>query len=235
MGGNHDHSIDRFDRAPGTGADRPLRIGIGGPVGTGKTTLVASLCELLHEKLELVVVTNDIFTSEDAKALRERNVLEADRIVAVQTGCCPHTAIRDDISANLTAITELEQRVGDVDVTLIESGGDNLTAIFSQGLVDLQIFVIDACGGDDIPRKGGPGIAKADLLIVNKIDLAHLVGSDLDLMARDAQERRGSKPTLFLTLREPVGATEAAEWVVDQHHDWEHSQLVVDHAGSMTR
>jgi urease accessory protein len=154
---------------PGT---RALRIGVGGPVGSGKTTLVGALCRLLRDELSIVVVTNDIFTTEDADALRAAGVLPIERIVAVETGCCPHTAIRDDIAANLDAVELLEALHRPVEITLVESGGDNLTAIFSRGLVDAQIFVLDTAGGDDVPRKGGPGVAQADLLIVNKVNTA---------------------------------------------------------------
>ena len=200
--------------------DRALRVGIGGPVGSGKTTLVGSLCRLLRDELSLVVVTNDIFTSEDAKALRASAVLPEDRIAAVETGCCPHTAIRDDIAANLDAVEELEAQHRNVDVTLVESGGDNLTAIFSRGLVDVQIFVIDTAGGDDIPRKGGPGVALADLLVVNKVDLAPYVRADVDLMFREATERRHGAPVLLTSLVEPEGAAEVADWIRSQLCRW---------------
>lgn len=194
-------------------SDRALRVGVGGPVGSGKTTLVGSLCRLLRDELSMVVVTNDIFTSEDAKALREAAVLPADRIVAVETGCCPHTAIRDDIAANLDAVEQLERRHGQVDLTLVESGGDNLTAIFSRGLVDVQIFVIDTAGGDDIPRKGGPGVALADLLVINKVDLAPYVGADVDLMLAEAEARRDGRPVVRSSLVTPEGAAEVADWI----------------------
>jgi urease accessory protein len=161
----------------------------------------------------VVVVTNDIFTSEDAMALRSAAVLPEDRIVAVETGCCPHTAIRDDIAANLDAVERLEAQHGTVDVALVESGGDNLTAIFSRGLVDVQIFVIDTAGGDDVPRKGGPGVALADLLVINKVDLAPHVGSDVELMLREAKERRDGGPVIPASLVTPEGAGEIADWV----------------------
>ncbi|MFT6764418.1 MAG: urease accessory protein, partial [Candidatus Aldehydirespiratoraceae bacterium] len=186
------------------------------PVGSGKTTLVGSLCALLRDDLSIVVVTNDIFTSEDADALREAAVLATERIVAVQTGCCPHTAIRDDIAANLDAVEELEALHGDVDLTLVESGGDNLTAIFSRGLVDVQIFVLDTAGGDDVPRKGGPGVAMADLLVINKVDLAQYVGSDVDRMLSDARERRDGRPVIPTSLVDQAGAQAVADWVVAQ-------------------
>jgi urease accessory protein len=218
-GDHHDTGHDNRHDHPATGgpADRPVRIGIGGPVGSGKTTLVAALCALLRDELSLVVVTNDIFTTEDAEALRRADVLPHDRIVAVETGCCPHTAIRDDIAANLDAAEELEARVaagwGPVELTLIESGGDNLTAIFSRGLVDAQIFVIDTAGGDDVPRKGGPGVATADLLVINKTDLARYVGADLELMLSDAAARRAGAPVLPTSLVDAAGATGVADWV----------------------
>jgi len=195
---------------------RAIRIGVGGPVGSGKTTLVGALCALLRDQMSVVVVTNDIFTSEDADALREASVLPADRIVAVQTGCCPHTAIRDDIAANLDAVEQLEALHGDVDLTLVESGGDNLTAIFSRGLVDAQIFVLDTAGGDDVPRKGGPGVAMADLLVINKIDLAQYVGSDVDRMLSDARDRRDDRPVIPTSLVDQSGAAEVAEWITQQ-------------------
>lgn len=160
---------------------RTLRVGIGGPVGTGKTALVAELCRRLAGTLEVAVVTNDIFTTEDADALKRAGVLDEDRIRAVETGCCPHTAIRDDIAANLDAVEQLEARYPALDLVLVESGGDNLTAVFSRALVDLQLFVLDVAGGDKVPRKGGPGVTTADLLVVNKIDLAPLVGASLEV------------------------------------------------------
>jgi urease accessory protein len=218
----HDIPHDNFlqDSAPpehvGATPRRALRLGIGGPVGSGKTTLVGSLCALLREELSIVVVTNDIFTSEDADALRNAAALPTERIVAVQTGCCPHTAIRDDIAANLDAVEQLEMLHGDVDLTLVESGGDNLTAIFSRGLVDAQIFVLDTAGGDDVPRKGGPGVAMADLLVINKIDLAQYVGSDVDRMLSDARDRRDGRPVIPTSLVDQAGAREVAEWVVAQ-------------------
>lgn len=198
------------------GVTRPIRIGIGGPVGSGKTTLVGELCRTLRDELSIAVITNDIFTSEDAEALRAANVLPLDRIVAVETGCCPHTAIRDDIAANLDAAEQLEGRLGEVDLTLVESGGDNLTAIFSQGLVDVQVFVLDTAGGDDVPRKGGPGVASADLLVINKVDLAPHVGSDVELMLSDASARRGGLPTLAISLRTEAGVAPVADWVRQQ-------------------
>lgn len=221
----HDVSGDLFHNEPptrGGGLDRSLRVGVGGPVGSGKTTLVGSLCRLLREELSMAVVTNDIFTSEDALALRRAAVLPADRIKAVETGCCPHTAIRDDIAANLDAVERLEARHDPVDVTLVEPGGDNLTAIFSRGLVDVQIFVIDTAGGDDIPRKGGPGVALADLLVINKIDLAPYVGSDVELMLREAGERRDGRPVIAAALTSVEGAAPIVDWLRDQLARWRH-------------
>ncbi len=218
-GTGHHHSHHHRHASGGPG-ERPLRIGIGGPVGSGKTTLVGALCTLLRDELSLAVVTNDIFTTEDADALRAAGVLPIERIVAVETGCCPHTAIRDDIAANLDAVEELEARLGDVELTLVESGGDNLTAIFSQGLVDAQIFVLDTAGGDDVPRKGGPGVAQADLLVINKTDLAPYVGSDVDRMLADATERRSGKPVVPASIRSPEGAAAIADWVRERCRAW---------------
>ena len=191
----------------------PLRIGIGGPVGSGKTALVAALCRALAGELALAVVTNDIYTTEDADFLLRNGVLPADRVRAVETGCCPHTAIRDDIAANLDAIEDLQQSLPPLDLVLVESGGDNLTATFSRGLVDRQIFVLDVAGGDKVPRKGGPGVTSADLLVINKIDLAPYVGADLEVMARDAAARRGSAATVFCSLVQDPNAGAVAGWV----------------------
>ena len=191
---------------------RALRVGIGGPVGTGKTELVACLCRAFAGERSMVVVTNDIFTREDAAILERKGVLDPNRIAAVQTGCCPHTAIRDDISENLDAIERLEQRF-DPELVLLESGGDNLTATFSRALIDVQIFVIDVAGGDKIPRKGGPGITTSDLLVVNKIDLAEMVGADIGVMERDARAGRGDLPTMFVSLRHDPQAAPVAGWI----------------------
>jgi urease accessory protein len=193
-----------------------LRVGIGGPVGSGKTALVAALVRELGERHEMAVVTNDIYTREDAEALLRMGVLPEERVVAVETGCCPHTAIRDDVAANLDAIDQLVLRVPDVEVVLVESGGDNLTATFSPALADVQVFVIDVAGGDKVPRKGGPGITRSDLLVINKIDLAPLVGADLDVMARDAVLKRGERPTIFTSLVSTEGAARVAAWVEEQ-------------------
>ncbi|MEU3890510.1 urease accessory protein UreG [Streptomyces sp. NPDC029041] len=202
------------------GTRRALRIGLGGPVGSGKTATVAALCRALREELSLAVVTNDIYTREDAEFLLREAVLPPERITAVETGACPHTAIRDDISANLEAVEDLEDAVGALDLVLVESGGDNLTATFSKGLVDAQIFVIDVAGGDDIPRKGGPGVTTADLLVVNKTDLAPYVGSDLARMAADAKAQRAELPVVFQSLRSEAGVADVAAWVRAQLAAW---------------
>ena len=194
------------------GPRRGLRIGIGGPVGGGKTALVAALCRQLRDELSVVVVTNDIYTEEDAEFLRRNAVLPDDRISAVRTGCCPHTAIRDDITANLAAVEELVDR-HDPDLVLVESGGDNLTATFSYGLIDAQIFVVDVAGGDKVPRKGGPGVIRSDLLVINKVDLAPLVGADLEVMRTDAERVRNGRPTVFTSLREQPDAPDVTAWV----------------------
>ena len=192
---------------------RPLRVGIGGPVGSGKTALVAALCRLLAPRYQTAVITNDIYTREDAEALLRLGVLPADRVVAVETGCCPHTAIRDDVAANLEAVDELCERFPMLELLLIESGGDNLTATFSPALADLQLFVIDVAGGDKVPRKGGPGISRSDLLVINKTDLAPLVGADLKVMARDAAIQRGDRPTMFTSLTGELGAVPVAAFI----------------------
>ncbi|MFC8272807.1 urease accessory protein UreG [Streptomyces sp. NPDC057271] len=202
------------------GTRRALRIGLGGPVGSGKTATVAALCRLLRDQLSIAVVTNDIYTREDAEFLLRNAVLPPERIQAVETGACPHTAIRDDISANLEAVEDLEETVGPLDLILVESGGDNLTATFSKGLVDAQIFVIDVAGGDDIPRKGGPGVTTADLLVVNKTDLAPYVGSDLERMARDAEAQRGDLPVAFTSLTGEDGVAPVADWVRERLAAW---------------
>lgn len=211
----HTHApIDRPRRVRGPG--EPLRIGIGGPVGSGKTALVAALCRQLRDELSLAVVTNDIYTTEDADFLRRHAVLPDDRIAAVQTGGCPHTAIRDDITANLDAIDDLVAAHDALDLILVESGGDNLTATFSSGLVDVQIFVVDVAGGDKVPRKGGPGVTFSDLLVVNKTDLAPLVGASLQVMARDADAVREGRPTVLQSLTEDPAATGVLAWVRTQ-------------------
>lgn len=213
----HEHGHDQAGDVPGDGprgpAGRVPRIGIGGPVGSGKTALVAALCRALSGELVIGVVTNDIYTTEDADFLRRAGVLPDDRIRAVQTGACPHTAIRDDISANLDAVEQLEADWPGLDLVLVESGGDNLTATFSYGLIHRQIFVIDVAGGDKVPRKGGPGVTRSDLLVINKTDLAPLVGADLAVMDRDAAAVRDGRPVLFTSLAQNGGAALVADWV----------------------
>jgi urease accessory protein len=209
----HTHPHPHEDPHEARRASRALRIGIGGPVGSGKTALVAALCHALSTELSMAVVTNDIYTTEDADFLLRHAVLPPERIRAVETGCCPHTAIRDDIAANLDACEDLEAGVEGLDLVLVESGGDNLTATFSKGLVDRQIFVVDVAGGDKVPRKGGPGVTGADLLVINKTDLAPLVGADLAVMERDAAARRGGLPTVFLSLVRDRKASPVADWI----------------------
>jgi urease accessory protein len=179
----------------------PFRIGVAGPVGSGKTALVEVLCKQLRDRYQIAVVTNDIYTQEDAQFLVRAEALTADRILGVETGGCPHTAIREDASMNIAAIEQLEQKFTNLDLIFVESGGDNLAATFSPELVDATIYVIDVAGGDKIPRKGGPGITKSDLLVINKIDLAEYVGADLAVMDRDAQTMRGQKPFVFTNLK----------------------------------
>lgn len=204
----------------GSTPGRPLRLGVCGPVGTGKSSLIALLCRELAARWELAVITNDIYTDEDARFLRSAGVLPEERIRAVETGACPHTAIRDDISANLMTAVALEQEYPGLDVVLLESGGDNLTATFSPALVDVQIFVLDVAGGGDVARKGGPGIERADLLIVNKTDLAPYVGVDVMRMVADARAARGERPVIGLSRSDRASIDELVSWldtVRDQH------------------
>lgn len=193
---------------------RAFRVGIGGPVGSGKTALVAALCRELGSRLELAVVTNDIYTTEDADFLRRSGTIDPDRVTAVETGCCPHTAVRDDISANLDAVEDLESRFAPLSLVLVESGGDNLTMTFSKGLVDVFIFVLDVAGGDKVPRKGGPGVTGSDLLVINKIDLAPMVGADLGVMRRDADRVRAGGPTLFTSVAQDPAVPEVVDWIL---------------------
>ena len=192
---------------------KPLKIGIGGPVGSGKTALVERLCLMMRGSYEIAVITNDIYTREDAEFLMRRNVLPIERIVGVETGGCPHTAIREDASVNLEAVGNLTTRFPNLDLLFIESGGDNLAATFSPDLADVTIYVIDVAGGDKIPAKGGPGISRADLLVINKIDLAPHVGADLERMRRDAAAARGTRPFLFTDLRHGVGIDDLVAFV----------------------
>lgn len=193
----------------------PLRVGIGGPVGSGKTALTLALCQLLRQNYEVAVVTNDIYTREDADFLVRNEALTPDRIMGVETGGCPHTAIREDASINLEAVERLSNRF-DLDVVFIESGGDNLAATFSPELSDLTIYVIDVSAGEKIPRKGGPGITKSDLLIINKIDLAPLVGASLEVMERDASRMRGNKPFIFSNLKLKQGLPEITNFIIEE-------------------
>ncbi len=190
-----------------------FRVGVAGPVGSGKTALVDALCKAMRQQYSIAVVTNDIYTQEDAQFLVRSQALERDRILGVETGGCPHTAIREDASMNLAAIEQLEQRVTDLDLVFLESGGDNLAATFSPELVDLTIYVIDVAAGDKIPRKGGPGITKSDLLVINKTDLAPLVSADLSIMERDAQKMRGDKPFVFTNLKTQAGLADVVKFV----------------------
>ena len=193
-----------------------LRLGVAGPVGSGKTALVEALCRQLSGRLELAVVTNDIYTQEDAQFLTRAGVLEPDRIRGVETGGCPHTAIREDCSINRAAVGDLEAQFPGLDLVLVESGGDNLAASFSPELVDLCIYVIDVAAGDKIPRKGGPGITRSDLLVINKIDLAPLVGADLSVMEHDTKRMRGDRPWCFTNLKNGVGLDQVVDFVLQQ-------------------
>ena len=193
---------------------RAIRIGIGGPVGSGKTMLVLKLCQSLKDKYQLAVVTNDIYTKEDAEFLVRNNALDSNRVVGVETGGCPHTAIRDDTTVNTQAINTLEENLGDnLDVILVESGGDNLSATFSPELVDAFIYVIDVAEGDKIPRKGGPAIRFSDLLVINKTELAPYVGADLDVMDRDSKKMREDRPTIFADLKSEKGLNKIIQWL----------------------
>jgi urease accessory protein len=195
---------------------QPLRVGIGGPVGSGKTALVDALCKHMRDDFNIAVVTNDIYTKEDAQFLVRSGALVPERIVGVETGGCPHTAIREDASINLEAVMGLQRRFEGLELIIIESGGDNLAATFSPELSDLTLYVIDVAGGDKIPRKGGPGITRSDLLIINKIDLAPHVGASLEVMDRDARKMRGSRPFVFTNLKSGEGLARVAEFIVEQ-------------------
>ncbi|HLG45348.1 MAG TPA: urease accessory protein UreG [Reyranella sp.] len=194
----------------------PLRVGVGGPVGSGKTALVERLCKTMRETYDIAVVTNDIYTKEDAEFLTRAGALAPDRIVGVETGGCPHTAIREDASINLAAVSDIVRKWPRLEIVFVESGGDNLAATFSPELADLTIYVIDVAAGEKIPRKGGPGITRSDLLVINKIDLAPLVGANLEVMDRDARRMRGQRPFLFSNLKENKGVAEIASFIVRQ-------------------
>ncbi|OEF24282.1 urease accessory protein UreG [Vibrio rumoiensis] len=195
---------------------QPLRIGIGGPVGSGKTALLEVLCKAIRDRLNIAVVTNDIYTQEDAKILTRAEALDADRIIGVETGGCPHTAIREDASMNLAAVEELAKRHKNLDVVFVESGGDNLSATFSPELADLTIYVIDVAEGEKIPRKGGPGITRSDLLVINKIDLAPYVGASLEVMESDTKRMRPNKPYIFTNLKESIGLDFIIDFIITQ-------------------
>jgi len=218
-----EHAASKLEGLAGEHAQpwtRAFRVGVGGPVGSGKTALVAALCRTLGPWMELAVVTNDIYTTEDADFLRNSGALPAERVLAVETGCCPHTAVRDDISANLDAVEELESRFAPLALVLVESGGDNLPMTFSKGLIDVQIFVLDVAGGDKVPRKGGPGVTSSDLLVINKTDLACHVGADLAVMSSDAERVPAGAPTLLTSLREGPRASEVAAWLEGAMQAW---------------
>ena len=199
-----------------TPLNAPLRVGIGGPVGSGKTALTLALCRALRERYNIAVVTNDIYTAEDAQFLVRNEALAPERIIGVETGGCPHTEIREDASINLEAVDRLNQRFPTLEIVFVESGGDNLAATFSPELSDLTIYVIDVSAGDKIPRKGGPGITKSDLLVINKIDLAPLVGADLDVMDRDARKMRGTRPFIFSNLKSGQGLEEIIHFITTE-------------------
>lgn len=196
--------------------NQPLRIGVGGPVGSGKTALLEVLCKAMRDTYQIAVVTNDIYTQEDAKILTRAQALDADRIIGVETGGCPHTAIREDASMNLAAVEELAMRHKNLDIVFVESGGDNLSATFSPELADLTIYVIDVAEGEKIPRKGGPGITHSDLLVINKIDLAPYVGASLEVMEADTARMRPVKPYVFTNLKEKVGLETIIDFIIDK-------------------
>ena len=192
----------------------PLRVGIGGPVGTGKTALAVELCKILYPKYDLAVITNDIYTKEDAEFVVRAGVLPVDRIKGVETGGCPHTAIREDASMNLVAVSDMKLQFPNLEIILIESGGDNLSATFSPELADITIYVIDVSAGEKIPRKGGPGITRSDLFVINKVDLAPMVGANLDIMERDTLKMRGKKPFIFSNLKKGQGLKEISNFII---------------------
>lgn len=212
---------------------RGMRLGIAGPVGTGKSTLIATICRALAGELQIAVVTNDIYTDEDARLLRSAGVLPVERIRAVETGACPHTAIRDDITPNLLAIEDLEAEFAPLDLVIVESGGDNLTATFSPALVDVQIFCLDVAGGGDVARKGGPGIERADLLLVNKVDLAPYVNVDVEQMVADAKDARSGLPVLAMSWQDSDAIGQLAQWVREILENYRHGRHVPRDPGPM--
>ncbi|RTE08846.1 urease accessory protein UreG [Paenibacillus whitsoniae] len=216
QGNGHHHHHEPWEQ-PQTDRTRPLRIGIGGPVGSGKTKLVERLARELHGRYSIAVITNDIYTKEDARILIHAEALPEERIIGVETGGCPHTAIREDASMNFEAIEELESRFGDLDMIFIESGGDNLAAAFSPELVDRFIYIIDVAQGEKIPRKGGPGIMRSDMLIINKIDLAPYVGASLEVMDEDTRKMRGERPYIFSNLMGGTGLDDIVRWVEGEY------------------
>jgi urease accessory protein len=216
---NHKGHHDHWERPIGHDRSRPMRFGIGGPVGSGKTALVEKLTRRLNNEYSIAVITNDIYTKEDAEILIRTEVLPAERIIGVETGGCPHTAIREDASMNFEAIEELESRFDPLDIIFIESGGDNLAAAFSPELVDRFIYIIDVAQGEKIPRKGGPGIMRSDLLVINKIDLAPYVGASLEVMDQDTKRMRGHRPYIFSNLMNGDGVDALVTWIEAQYHD----------------
>lgn len=216
-----------------TTTTRALRLGVAGPVGTGKSSIIASICRGLREEFRLGVITNDIYTDEDARFLRSEGVLPAERIRAVETGACPHTAIRDDVTMNLIAVEDLERDFAPLDIVLVESGGDNLTATFSPALVDAQLFVLDVAGGGDVARKGGPGIARANLLVINKIDLGKYVDVDVDAMLADAAAARDGGPVLGLSRKQDGTVQALCDWVRDTYAAWRSGNLHPSDPGPM--
>ncbi|HLQ85022.1 MAG TPA: urease accessory protein UreG [Salinisphaeraceae bacterium] len=212
---------------------RALRLGIAGPVGVGKSTIIASICRHLADEFRIGVITNDIYTDEDARYLRSAGVLPTERIRAVETGACPHTAIRDDVTMNLLAIEDLERDFAPLDLVLVESGGDNLTATFSPALIDAQIFVLDVAGGGDVARKGGPGIARADLLVINKIDLGPYVDVDVEQMLADAKAAREGDPVLGVSQKQPATTTQLRDWVQALHQNYQSGRHVAIDPGPM--
>ncbi len=193
-----------------------LRVGVGGPVGSGKTALLEKICQTMRDHYDIAVVTNDIYTKEDAQFLQQSNALSAERILGVETGGCPHTAIREDASMNLAAVDQLQQAHPGLEMVMVESGGDNLSATFSPELSDLTIYVIDVCAGDKIPRKGGPGITKSDLLVINKVDIAQHVGASLEIMDRDTRRMRGERPFVFANVESTKGIAEIVQFIIDR-------------------